>query len=293
MIRPTAAIVGADGQLGFDLVRTLKTDFEVVEFTQADFDVTDRARAHDAILRARPFVVVNTAAFHDVDACERDPEKSFAVNALGAHHVATAAADAGAAIVFISTDYVFDGSKKSFSESDTPRPLNVYGASKLAGETLTRIANPRHYIIRTSGLFGIHPSKKGHNFVTLILGLAREQKDIAVVDDQFCSPTYTLDLAQKMKELILAKAPFGTYHITNASGISWFAFAQEIFELAGVSPKLRAVKTADRKESFKRPLSTTLENNALQAAGIAVPRALEEALGAYLDELKNSNIGST
>lgn len=281
------AIVGADGQLGFDLVRTFRDDFEVVEFTHADFDVTDRAKTQDAIIRAQPKFVFNTAAFHKVGECERDPEKSFKVNALGAYHIAKAAADAGAALVYISTDYVFDGVKKIFSEGDCPKPINVYGASKLAGEILTRVANLRHYIVRTSGLFGINQSKKGHNFVTLMLKLAKENKDVAVVDDQFCSPTYTLDLARKIKEMIIAKIPFGVYHVTNQSGISWFEFAKKIFELAGLSPKLQAVKTADHKESFRRPLSTILENTQLRLVGIIPLRLLSEALQSYLDELKN------
>lgn len=282
------AIIGADGQLGFDLVKAFQGDHDVVEFTNSDFDVTDKAATHHAIVASHPTFIVNTAAFHKVSECERDPLKSFAVNAVGTYYVAKAAAGIHVGIVFISTDYVFDGAKKVFTEDDAPRPLNVYGASKLAGEMLTRLANPEHYIIRTTGLFGVHPGKKGDNFVMQMLRRARAGEKISVVDDQFCAPTYTKDLAEKIKEIINTRAPYGVYHVTNTGGTSWYEFAKQIFKLAKLSPDVVPVKTADHFDGVQRPVSSILESRALKAAGVPPLRPLHEALQAYLDEIRNS-----
>src|SRR3989344_3252316 len=190
-------VVGSTGMLAFDLLRTFEKDYEVIGASRADFDVTD----------------------------------------IGAFNVAKSAKEIGAKIIFISTDYVFDGRKEYSVESDSPNPLNVYGASKLAGENLTKIANDNFYIIRTSWLFGIHKSSKGHNFVSLMLEKAKNGENIKVVGDQFGSPTYTRDLAAKIKELIDKNAPADIYHITNSDSCSWHEFAKKIFELAKLNPK--------------------------------------------------------
>lgn len=282
MLKMKIGIIGADGQLGFDLARIFAADAEVVGWTLADFDVTDKEKISAKIKEAKPDVIINTAAFHKVEECELDPGKSFAVNAAGAFNAAKAAAEISAKIVFISTDYVFGNAKNSYSESDAPDPLNVYGASKLAGEIMTRIANPNHYIVRTSALFGEHQSGKGHNFVQLMLGLARDGKEIKVVDDQFTAPTFTPDLSQKIKELIFKNAPFGAYHITNQSGISWYEFAKIIFETAGISADLKPIKTNERPSNLVRPKSTILINNAIQKIGLSPMRPLKEALAEYI-----------
>ena len=284
--RARVVVIGADGQLGADLMLILGKRFEVVGFTQADFDVTDGLACGRAIGEAKPAFVINTAAMHNVPDCERDPEKCFSVNAAGAYFVAKAAADAGAGIVFISTDYVFGGEKRSYAEDDRPHPLNVYGASKLAGESLTAIANANHYIVRTCGLFGIHPSKKGHTFVTKMLLLAREGKDISVVNDQFVAPTFTEDLAEKIGEMIERHVAPGVYHVVNSGGgLSWYEFAKEIFATAGVSPNLKPTSTAGHSDGIARPKATVLEMHALARAGLAAPRPLSDALRAYIGKL--------
>lgn len=279
------AVIGADGQLGFDLARVLGKSNQVIRFTRRDFDVSDQDAVLSFIGGVQPDAVINTAAFHKVEECEVNPRRSFDVNGLGAYYLASAAAQNGASIIYISTDYVFGGEKKTFEESDCPNPLNVYGTSKLAGEQLTKIANPRYYIIRTSALFGINTSGKGYNFVTLMLKLAAENQEIKVVDDQFTSPTYTLDLAEKIQELIKRPAPFGIYHITNYGGCSWFDFAKKIFELKKLNPDLKAIKTADRPAKLTRPSSTILSNKALEKSGLALLRPWPEALQDYLEKI--------
>ncbi len=182
-------IIGADGQLAFDLIRIFGDGYEIIKAVRSDVDVADKIATENFIKNCAPDIVINTAAYHKTEECELNPEKSFAVNAIGAFNVAKAAKEIGAKVIFISTDYVFDGAKEYFVESDSQNPLNVYGASKLAGENLTKIANENHYIIRTSWLFGIHKSGKGNNFVTLMLEKAKNGENIKVVNDQFGSPT--------------------------------------------------------------------------------------------------------
>lgn len=279
-------IIGADGQLGFDLVRSFRDHAEVIEWTFDDFDVTDREQTLRVIGDAAPHVVINTAAFHKVGECEQNPKKSFEVNAIGAFNAASAAAVIGAKIVFISTNYVFGNSKDSYVESDTPCPLNIYGASKLAGEQLTRIANSgAYYIVRTSALFGEHQGGKGYNFVTLMLNLAREGKEIRVVDDQYTAFTYTKDLAEAIRQLALGDVSPGTYHITNQGNASWYEFAKEIFEYAHVSPDLKPISSEEQHEMLVRPRSSVLRSEVLSGKGINPTRSWEEALRKYVDFL--------
>lgn len=254
-----------------------------IGFTRADIDITDQRAVARKIKEISPVAVINTAAFHKIEECERDSEKSYQVNAFGAQYVARAAHAVHAAIIYISTDYVFGDYKKKYCESDCVNPLNIYGASKLAGEELTRIVNPHHYIIRTSALFGAHQSGKGHNFVTLMLKLAREGQEITVVDDQYTAPTYTVDLAEKIKELIIKKAPYGIYHITNSGSCSWHEFAKTIFKLARIKPQCKAKKTFIKKGQTRRPHSTVLINQAIQKLKIKPLRPWKEALSSYFD----------
>ncbi|MBU2573073.1 MAG: dTDP-4-dehydrorhamnose reductase [Elusimicrobia bacterium] len=277
-------IIGSTGQLAFDLIRVLKGGHEVIGSSRADFDVADSPAAGSFIKKARPDLIINTAAFHKTEECELNPERSFAVNSLGAYNVAKAAKETGAKFVFFSTDYVFDGSKKSFTESDAPNPLNVYGASKLAGELLTSAGNDNYYIIRTSWLFGIHRSGKGHNFVTLMLEKAKNGETIKVVGDQFGLPTYTHDLALKIKELIDKNAPAGIYHMANSGPCSWHEFAKKIFELAKLAPNLEQIKSGDGLSKIKRPEYSVLTSENLKREGIKNMRPWQEALGDFMLE---------
>lgn len=276
-------IIGANGQLAFDLIKVFDKDCEIIRAIRNDFDVADFGAANKFITEHRPDIVINTAAYHKTEECELNPEKSFAVNAIGAFNIAKAAKEVGAKIIFVSTDYVFDGRKKYYVESDIPNPLNVYGASKLAGEILTKIANENFYIIRTSWLFGRHRSGKGHNFVSLMLGKAKNGENIRVINDQFGSPTYAYDLAVKIKELIDKNATAGIYHITNFGSCSWYEFAKKIFELAKLNQKIEKIESSNNISKIKRPEYSVLISENLKKQGIETMRPWPEALSAYLE----------
>jgi len=280
-------IIGSTGMLAFDLMGVLKKDDNVIGAGHTDFDVTDYGKTENFIKNNAPDIVINTAAFQKTEECELNPEKSFAVNAMGAFNVAKAAKKIGAKIIFIGTDYIFDGGKEYFIESDIPNPLNVYGASKLAGEILTRINNENYYIIRTSWLYGRHKSGKGYNFVALMLEKAKKGENIKVVNDQFGSPTYTRDLSLKIKELIDKKAPSGIYHITNSGSCSWYKFAKKIFELANLRPNLEPIKSEDGFSKIKRPKYSVLISENLKEQGIENLRPWQEALKQFILEIKH------
>jgi dTDP-4-dehydrorhamnose reductase len=278
-----ALLIGSNGQLGSDLCRIWSDD--LIALPEEALDVCDRDQAHDVIRREAPDLVINTAAYHRVDECETNAARTFEVNTLGAKNVADAACEVGSAVMFISTDYVFDGEKGSpYVEEDMPRPLSVYGASKVAGEHLVRQSNAKHYIVRSSSLFGVAGALgKGGNFVETMIRKAREGEPLRVVDDQVSVPTLTWDLAQKLSELAKTER-FGLYHITNGGQASWCRFAEKIFELTGLRPSLTAITSDELAAPARRPRFSVLENRAAKAAGLPPLRSWEEALEAYLRE---------
>ena len=277
-------VIGANGQVGTELCRVF-ADADLVPLTHADLEVRDRDQVVKSLARLRPDLILNTAAFHKVDVCEEEVGTSFAVNASGAQHVALAAAEAGAALVYFSTDYVFDGNARHpYREADPPSPRSVYGVSKLAGEFLVRAACPRHYIVRTSGLYGhAGASGKGGNFVELMLRLACEGKPVRVVTDQVLTPTAVTDLALSVRALVTT-GRYGLYHVTNAESCSWFEFARAIFELSGLVPELQPTTTAAFGARAPRPAYSVLAHEALRAAGLPDLRPWREALAGYLRE---------
>ena len=236
--------------LGRDLVRAAEfTNHEVTAASRLDVDVTDRAAVDRAVRRARPDVVVNCAAYTDVDGAESDPESAMRVNAEGARNVAAAAAEQGAAALYVSTDFVFDGRKDSpYVESDEPNPLSSYGASKLAGEIDTAAVNPRHYIVRSSWLFGA----AGRNFAATMLDLSEHQSQVVVVRDQVGAPTYTAHLAEGMVRLISTGA-FGLYHMAAGGQCSWYDFAVAIFDRARVDCDVLSTTTDELGRPAARP----------------------------------------
>lgn len=275
-------ILGCRGQLGTDLVRAF-TEWDVHPLTHADLDVCDPDQVAQAVEDVKPDVVINTAAFHKVEDCEDNPARAFEVNARAVHGLAQVCHARRAALVHLSTDYVFGGqARQPYSESDAPGPVNVYGTSKLAGETLLRQTCPRHYLVRTSGLYGVAGSSgKGGNFVELMLRLAREGKPIRVVNDQIFTPTYTEDLADKIKELVQTKA-FGLYHVTNGGYCSWYEFAAKIFSLLRIKADLTPTTTVDFGARVQRPAYSVLGHRALHDLGLESPRPWSKALEAYL-----------
>ncbi|OEU44204.1 dTDP-4-dehydrorhamnose reductase [Methanosarcina sp. Ant1] len=257
-------IIGASGMLGSDLCKVFP---EAVKLTHKELDITNRENVIDCIRKIKPDIVVNAAAYTDVDGCEDRQELAFQVNGYGPGHIAEACSIIGAKLVHFSTDYVFDGSRKEYVESDVPNPINVYGYSKLHGENKI-IENIDDYrIIRISWLFGVH----GKNFVETMLRLSREMDTVKVVNDQFGKPTYTMDLANKVKEII--ELDPGIYHITNEGICSWYEFASDIID--NVIP----CTSEEFPRKAKRPRYSVLANTKTEPM-----RHWKEALKDYLKE---------
>ncbi len=277
-------VIGSNGQLGTDLMEVF-TSQNAVGLTHADIEITDQESIRRALDSYQPSVVINTAAYHRVDECERNIERAFQVNAAGVYDLALWCKEHDITLVHISTDYVFGGSKrKPYVESAPPDPINVYGVSKLAGEYFIKYILNRYFIIRTSGLYGIAGSSgKGGNFVQGMLKLAREDKDIMVVNDQILTPTYTLELARKIKDLIETNE-YGLYHVTNNGECSWFEFAKEIFELSGLTPNLSATTTEVFGAYAKRPPYSVLENANLKRIGLDDMKGWRGALKDYFHQ---------
>jgi dTDP-4-dehydrorhamnose reductase len=277
------AIIGSTGQLGTDLMRVLQSEHEVIGLTHRDIEVADYNSC--LILKEhKPDIIINTAAFHKTDQCEEEPLKTFSVNAIGAKNIAKISKETEATTIFISTDYVFDGSKKEpYTEDDTPNPINTYGISKHAGELYAK-QNPKHYIIRLASLFGVAgASGKGGNFVETMINKAKKNETISVVDDMWMSPTYTKDAATTIKKIIESKLPFGTYHATNQGYCTWFQFTQEIFKLTGLTPTLTPIKTHQLQTKAQRPQFSALKSTKLPQYGLEI-REWKEALRDYLIE---------
>jgi dTDP-4-dehydrorhamnose reductase len=276
-------VIGSTGQLGQDLLRVFGD--EAIGFAHEDLDVTDEAGVASAIRSAEPEWVLNTAAFHRVDDCEEDPTSTFAVNATGALNVARATADIGSGVAFYSTDYVFGGEGRErshpYEEGDNVHPLSVYGTSKVAGEQLVMQSNERHLVVRSAGLYGTATSRKGWTFPELMIKKARTEGAVRVVTDQVLSPTFTLDLARKTKELIEHGAT-GLFHLTNAGECSWFEFAEVALEIAEVEAKLEQIDTGQLQQRARRPAYSAMTTTRLKAEGLSPMRAWREALSDYL-----------
>ncbi|MBZ5514911.1 MAG: dTDP-4-dehydrorhamnose reductase [Acidobacteriia bacterium] len=276
-------LLGANGQLGTDLHRVLATQgHTVIPTIHAELDICDSDKLHELIVSSNCDVVINTAAFHKVEACEEQAARAFQVNALGARNLARACAHRGCVLVHFSTDYVFDGrQRKPYAEDDLPRPLNVYGVSKLAGEHLIAASSERYFVIRTCGLYGIAGSGgKGGNFVENMLKKAWQGVPLRVVNDQVLTPTFTVDLAEAVNRLIRTRE-YGLYHITSEGECSWYTFAKTIFEFEKLKVDLTPVSTDEFPSPVKRPLYSVLRKQRLQKVGLSMP-AWKDGLGRYL-----------
>jgi dTDP-4-dehydrorhamnose reductase len=284
------AVIGANGQLGSDLVAAFSKNGDAVSgLTHAEIDIADFQSVTQAVEGVRPEVIVNTAAMHHVENCEREPEKALAVNALGAKNLAVVARGLGAVLMHVSTDYVFDGTKGSpYSEEDNPRPLNAYGISKLAGEHFVRATTPRHFVIRTSGLYGKSPcrAKGGLNFIELMLKLARERGEVRVVDSEVVSPTSTAELAQQIVRLSRSDS-YGLYHATAEGSCSWHEFAREIFDVTGTKVQLHVATPGEFPAKVPRPMYSVLENRVLKNHGLNIFQPWQVGLHSYLENRHN------
>jgi dTDP-4-dehydrorhamnose reductase len=279
-----AVILGAGGQLAYDLQRAV-AGWDLVPLKHADLDVCDYPRVRDALAEAKADVVINTAAFHRVDDCEDQWEKAFQVNTFAVRNLAQVCADLDGTLVHMSTDYVFGGEKHSpYTEDDAPNPLNVYGVSKLAGEYFVRDLCRKHFVIRSSGLYGVAGSSgKGGNFVETMIRMAKEGKPIRVVDDQVLAPTYTRDLAEKIVDLLGTQA-YGLYHITNGGECSWYRFAAEIFSVMGADPDLTPISSEVYAARALRPSYSVLGHGRMVSVGIKRPADWTDALASYMQD---------
>ena len=277
-------ILGAGGQLANELERALAED-EVLALTHAEADICDEDAVERHARRFQPDCIVNTAAYHRVDDCEDEVERSFGVNAVVLKGLCSVAGSVGATLVHFSTDYVFDGAgRHPYRETDVPNPISIYGMSKLSGEQIVRRYAERYFLIRTCGLYARDASRgKGGNFVETMLRLAAEGRTIRVVNDQVATPTSARDLVQSLVPLLRSDR-FGLYHMTNTGACSWFDFAKEIFHLANLPANVQPVSSAEFRAKARRPPYSVLDNLALREAGFPELPPWQEALAEYLRE---------
>ena len=250
-------VLGSKGMLAQDLIPLLKEEHETLSFDQDEVDITDKERVIELVGSTKPDLVINCAAYNQVDQAETDRKKAFRVNGNGVHHAAVACREFGSVLCHFSTDYVFDGeSTRPYRPDDEPSPISVYGASKWEGEVFLHAILDRYYLIRTSSLYG----QNGPNFVYTILRIAQDNELLRVVHDQIMSPTWTVNLSQGVMALI-GSGNFGTYHLTDRTdgGISWFEFAKEILKLKGLNNQIEPTTSEEFKRPAKRPAYSVLD----------------------------------
>lgn len=299
-------IFGKDGQLGYDLTRVFDrhyvidsrssaevsqsgtkaegVDYYLAALNRADIDITNSAAVCEVIKQQQPNIIINATAYNKVEAAEAEEQLATAINGEAVGSMAKAAKEVGAVFVHVSTDYVFDGSKDLFTEDDVPNPLNAYGRSKLAGEELVKAISSAYYLVRTSSVFGAKEGNQKKNFVDKMIDLAKAGQTIKVVRDQVMSPTYSFDLALKIKELLEKSALFGIYHITNQGSCSWYEFAEKALELMNINAALVPISTEESGTKVNRPKKSVLKNLALAQIGISPMPPWQDALERYLKE---------
>ncbi len=275
-------LTGGGGQLASDLAELLAPRAEIVARSHAELDVTD-TRALDAAFDDPPQLVVNCAAFHNVDVCERESAQAFAVNVTAVKEIAQRCAAAGAQLVHLSTNYVFDGDRSDpYTETDLTAPRSIYAITKLAGEHAALAYADGALVVRTAGLYGLHGSaSKGGNFVTRMAARARETGALKMVADQRLTPTFTADLAAAIMAGVEAGVT-GPLHVTNSGSCSWFEFTEAILERAGIEAEVEAVSTTVPEGGAQRPLNGVLTSPRSEAAGLEPLRSWQDALSDYM-----------
>ncbi len=273
-------IVGYKGMLGSDLFEMCKNNkFDVVGLDVENLDITNLNETKEKIKEINPDVVINCAAYTNVDGCEENVDLAYKVNGLGARNLAIATNEINAKLVHISTDYVFDGEgNEDLKEYDLVNPLSIYGKSKLMGEEMIKSFNNKYFILRTQWLYG----KNGNNFVETMLKLSKERDTLMVVDDQIGSPTFTKDLCKAILEVIKTEN-YGIYHVSNSGQSSWYQFAKDIFELSNIDINLKPCTTEQFPRPAHRPKYSVMDNSMLRINGFSELRNYKEALKEYLN----------
>ena len=284
------ALIGADGQLGTDVHKNLlKNGFTVTGLTRADIDIAERDSVNTALRGlSKTGLIINTAAFHHVEKCETDPVSSFRVNGAGAANLAYFCRDAGVPLMHISTDYVFDGTKRSpYVESALPNPLNVYAHSKLTGEYFIRSIMDHFFILRLSGIYGSSICmEKGYNFVDKIIKLGEERGEVKVVDDEVLTPTFTEEIAAQISRMIIGKARYGTYHVSAEGECSWYEFTKEIFRIKNNGVKVNKAAPGEFSGGVKRPAYSVLENQHLKSQNLNIMTHWTKGLRKYIESYR-------
>ncbi|MHA4259677.1 dTDP-4-dehydrorhamnose reductase [Bacillus cereus] len=275
-------VTGAKGQLGQDVVSLLKEQtWEIFGVGREELNITDEKQVSEKVLLIQPDIIIHTAAYTQVDQAESDEEAAFKVNAEGTKYLAQAAEVVGAKFCYVSTDYVFDGTKETpYKAGDQTNPQTVYGKSKLVGEQYTQEYCSKSYIVRTSWVFGLY----GNNFVKTMLRLAEENKELGIVHDQVGSPTYTTDLARFIISLVQTDK-YGVYHGSNSGVCSWYEFAKEIFKQSNIEILVNPLKTEDFPRPAARPKYSVLDKGMIEENGFESFQNWKEALKDFLKKL--------
>jgi dTDP-4-dehydrorhamnose reductase len=277
-------ILGGNGQVGSDLTNVLRENKkDVIALSRTELDVTASTYLRDKLAGYDPEVLINCSVYHPVDECESHPDRSFAVNATAVRGLGLAARDLGVPLVHFSSDFVFDGELgRPYKEDDAPTPVSVFGVSKVAGEQLLRTVLPSHFIIRTSGLYGLTGSRvKRGNFVETMLRLGGQNGQVRVVSDLRMAQTSTRNLARQTAVLIRTNK-YGTYHASDHGDYSWYEFAKKIFEYSGLDVAVAPVSWRDMRSVAPRPRYSVLENRRLNELGLDQMQPIDIALQEYL-----------
>ncbi|MBS1919609.1 MAG: dTDP-4-dehydrorhamnose reductase [Bacteroidetes bacterium] len=282
------AIIGANGQLGTDLVEVFSPKQNVISLTHAEIEITDIDNVKKVLTSVKPDLLLNTAAYNKVPDAEKNPIEAFKINALGVRNLAKICQDEKIRFLHYSTDYVFDGKKQMpYTENDMPNPLNVYGNTKLSGEYFALNYCEYSFVVRVSGIYGKVPGRsKGNNFITSILKQAKERPEVKVVNDEVLTPTPTLWIAKNTLELVQANS-YGLYHMSCEGEVSWYEFAKTIWEELKIKTPLHPASVKDFPSLVKRPFYSVLENQKLKTLGINQMPDWKEAL---VEFLKKNNI---
>lgn len=272
-------VTGVGGQLGYDVIKELKKrNIDCIGADRTEFDITDFEESHKFITEYMPDAVIHCSAYTAVDKAENEPELCHLINADGTENIAKICKEIDAKMIYISTDYVFDGTKDGYYDvDDIPNPINVYGKSKLAGEKAVQRNLEKYFIVRISWVFGIN----GNNFVKTMLRLGKEREELNVVADQIGSPTYTADLATLLVDMVQT-GKYGIYHATNEGECSWAEFAEEIFRVAGLNVKVNHITTEEYPTKARRPINSRMSKKLIDNIGFKKLCFWKEALKKYI-----------